>query len=134
MSIISTASSSRTLRLDVAPERVEVDADEVERTDLVLAQLEIGLEPAAREDAGMDARVQRLHAPAEQLGDVGQLLDGDDVDAELADVGGRASARDDFDPEVGQAADEDIQPGLVEDMRERGSPACVTQERKAPAR
>ena len=69
----------------------------------------------------MDARVQRLDAPAEQLGDVGQLLDGDDVDAELADVGGRASARDDLDPEVGQAAGEDVQPGLVEDRNE-GAP------------
>ena len=88
----------------------------------MLAQLvEVGLEPAPREDAGVDARVERLHAPAEQLGDVGQLLDGDDVDAELADVGGRASARDDLDPEVGEAAGEDVQPGLVEDRDERAA-------------
>ena len=121
MSIISTASSSRTFRCDGhALERVEVDADEVERSDLVLAQLvEVGLEPPPREDAGVDVRVERLDAPAEQLGDVGQLLDGDDVDAELGDVGGGAAARDDLDPEVGQPAGEDIQPGLVEDRHER---------------
>ena len=105
-----------------ALERIEVDADEVERSDLVVAQLvQVGLEGPPGEDACMDARVEGLDTSAEKLGDLGQLLDRDDVDAELGDVGGGPAARDDLDSEVGESTGEDIQPGLIEDRHE-GAP------------
>jgi hypothetical protein len=105
-----------------ALEGVEVDADEIEGADLVLAQLvQVGLERPARKDAGVNARVEGLDPPAEQLGEVGQLLDRDDVDAELGHVSGGSPARDDLDPELGESTGKDIQPGLVEDRHERAT-------------
>ena len=50
-------------------ERIEVDADEVERLDLVLGErLRCPRQVAPGEDARVDARVQRLDAAAEHLG------------------------------------------------------------------
>ncbi len=77
------------LLADVPPrghalEGIEVDADEVERGYLVLPQLvEVRLQPAASEDPRVDPRVERLHPAAQELGDLGQLLDRDDVDPVL---------------------------------------------------
>ena len=49
-------------------ERIEVDADEVERLDPVLLERgDVVRLVAAGEDAGVDARVERLHAAAEHL-------------------------------------------------------------------
>ena len=57
-------------------ERIEVHADEIEELDAVLGQSrEILLELAPGEDPGVHARVQRLHAPAEHLGEAGHVLD-----------------------------------------------------------
>ena len=61
-------------------EGIEVDADEVERLDvLLLERCEIVVAVAAREDRRVDARMQRLHAAAEHLGRVGQRLDALDL-------------------------------------------------------
>ena len=79
-------------------ERVEVDADEVERLDAVLLERgEIVLRVAPGEDGRVDARVQRLDAPAEELGNVGQLVDRRDREAELGDVRGAPAARHEVD-------------------------------------
>ena len=77
MSIISTASSMRApCSRDDRAERIEVDADEVERLDLLLVERrEVVGAVASREDAAVDARVQRLHAAAEHLGRVRHVLD-----------------------------------------------------------
>ena len=67
-------------------EGIEVDADHVERLDLVLVERPaVFLAVAAREDARVDAWVQRLHPPAEHLGSLGDRLDGRDVDPLLAE-------------------------------------------------
>ena len=54
-------------------ERVQVDADEVEQLDPVLGERgQVGLDLAAGEDAGVDARVERLDPAAEHLRELGQ--------------------------------------------------------------
>ena len=58
------------------PERVEVDDHEVDRLDAVLGQRGlVARVVAAREQRAVHARVQRLDAPAEHLGDAGEILD-----------------------------------------------------------
>ena len=98
-------------------ERIEVDADDVERTDLLLVQVcdVVGV-VAAREDRCVDVGVKRLDAPAEHLGDTGQLLDPLDVQADfvLEEVCG-AAARDQLATQVGEPAREILQAGLVVD-------------------
>jgi hypothetical protein len=84
----------------------------VERREVVVAV-------AAREDRGVDARMERLHAAAEQLRDLGQVLDQQRVDAVLGEVRGGAAARDELDAEVGEPARELGEAGLVVDGEER---------------
>ena len=104
------------LDLPLALERVEVHADDVERLDLVLVERgQVVARVAPREDARVDARVEGLHAPAEQLGHLRQLLDVRDLEAELLEVRRRAAARDQLEPEPGQAACELVEAGLVPD-------------------
>ena len=96
-------------------ERIEGDDDEVERADVVLVERrEVVRMVAPREDRGVDARVQRLHAPAEELRDLRQVLDPRHLEAVLGQVVGRPAAGDDVDAELGEAAGELGQPGLVE--------------------
>jgi hypothetical protein len=54
-----------------------------------------------------------LHAPAEELGDLGQLLDPDDVESELLEGGGGPSAGNELEAELDEAAGEVVQAGLV---------------------
>jgi hypothetical protein len=97
-------------------EGVEVDADEVEEVDAVLVERgQVGVDLAAGEDPGMDRRVQRLHAAAEHLGELGDALDARHVEAELLDVGGGAAARDELPAELGEPLDETVEAGLVPD-------------------
>ena len=86
---------------DDRAERIEVDADEVERLDLLLVErLEVVGAVASREDAAVDARVQRLHASAEQLGRVRHVLDARDLHAVLLEERGRPAAGDDLEAEL----------------------------------
>ena len=65
-------------------ERVEVHADEVDRLDVVLGERRHVVRPIPTgQDARMDARVERLHATAEQLGELRELVDPPQVDADL---------------------------------------------------
>ena len=122
------------LASDDAGEGVEVDAHEVDGPDLLLAEVvEVALVIPAGEDAGVDARVQGLHAPTQELGDVRDLLHRHDVDAELPDVGGGAAAGHELDAEVGEPARERVEFRLVED-RDEGAFHRHDQERRAPER
>ena len=68
---------------DGLAERVEVGDDEVERLDAELGELlDVGVEAAVGEDAGVHLGVQRLDAAVEALGEPGQVLDLGDRDAE----------------------------------------------------
>jgi len=62
----------------------------------------------------VDARVKRFHAPAEHLGDVGQLLDARDLDPALAQELGGSAARDELDVELLKPAREVLEARLVE--------------------
>ncbi len=103
-------------------ERVEVYADEVYGTDVVVDELydvvgvfEIG------EDAAVDLGVQRLDPPAEDLRRPSHLGDRDDGDAGLRERLRGASGRDDLEPHVVQAPRERSHPPLVRD-RHQGPP------------
>ena len=110
-------------------ERVEVDADEIERLDLVLVKrTDILRMITPREDARVDARVQGLHTPTEQLrrrGDVGYLRH---LTAVLLQHSRGATARDQLDPEIREPLREDIETGLVVD-RDQG-PSHHASERR----
>src|SRR5437763_7135487 len=115
---------------DVA-ERIEVDADEVERTDRLLVERRnvIGI-VAAREDGGVDPGVERLDAPAQHLGDAGELLHPLDVEPDfvLEKVRGSAAC-DELEAELCQAAGERLQTGLVVDGDQRAQSSATTSGR-----
>src|SRR2546423_247658 len=107
--------ADRAPRNDVL-ERIEVHADEVERLDVVLVQCGVVVGPvAARENRGVDPRVQRLDPAAEELGHLGQLLDRRHVDPELVQERGRAAARHELEVELREAPCELLEPALVVD-------------------
>src|SRR5207248_159402 len=112
---------------DDVREGIEVDADEIERTDLVLVQRrEIVVEVAPREDRRVDARVERLDAAAEQLRDVGQRLDVLDLEPERLERTRGAAAGDELAARVGKAARELLEPGLVVDGDQRADSSLTT--------
>ena len=105
---------------DRGAERIEVDADEVERFDLLLGEGGgILCLVASGEDPAVDARMQRLHASAEHLGRVRDVLDARDVDAQLGERRRRAAAGDELEAEVGEAAGEGFEPCLVVHRNQR---------------
>src|SRR5206468_7105389 len=85
-------------------ERVEVDADEVERVNAVLVQRgQVVRVVATGEDRGVNVRMERLDAAPEQLGDLRQVVDTPDLDPVLRQVVGGAAAGDELDAELGEA-------------------------------
>src|SRR5829696_3183088 len=101
-------------------ERVEVDAHDVERLDLVLVERRaVLLQVTAGEDSRVDARMQRLHAPAQHLRLGGHLLDGRDPDALLREERRRAARGDDLEAELREPAREGVDALLVPDRDER---------------
>ena len=118
---------ARSVLRDDRAERIEVDADEVERLDLLLVErLEVVGAVASREDAAVDARVQRLHASAEQLGRVRHVLDARDVHAVLLEERGRPAAGDDLEAELLEPARELGQAGLVVNGDQRAHSSLTT--------
>jgi hypothetical protein len=102
------------------PERVQVDADEVERPDVVLLERgEVVRVVVPREDRRVDAGMQRLDATAEQLGDLRQLLDARRLDAALGEELGGSAAGDELDIQLGETARELLEAGLVRDREQR---------------
>ena len=113
-------------------ERVEVGTDEVERLDpLVGERGEVVGAVAAGEDAAVDARVQRLHAAAEHLGRRGDDLDAGRRRGRALDVLGGAAARHQLEAQLGQAAREVVEAGLVVhgDQRAHSSPTTFGSSR-----
>ena len=106
-------------RGDGVGEGVEVDDDEVEGGDLQLLELaDVVGQPGVGEDAGVHARVQGLDPAVEALGEPGELLDLGHGQAEPLDRGGGATGGDELHAGLGEATDEVLQPGLVEDRDE----------------
>ena len=108
-------------------ERVEVDAHELERVDRLLGELRpVVVAVEAREDAGVDPRVQRLHAPAEQLGSVGDRLDRRHGEPVLGEERRRPARRDELEPELVERARELVDARLVVGAQERAAQSLVT--------
>ena len=117
----------RVLPRDVEPadgalERVEVDADEVDRRDPVGCELRHVLgHVAARQDPSVDGRVQRHDPVAQQLRESGQLLEPRHrhalVGKRLRGPGGREH----LDAERHEVARESGDAGLVVDREERAT-------------
>ena len=74
---------------------------------------------APREDRRMDPRMQRLDASAEQLRDLGQVLDARHLEPVLREMVCGAAAGDDLDAQLGEAGRELGEPLLVERGQER---------------
>src|SRR5215211_5074987 len=101
-------------------ERIEVDADEVYRADILLDELlyvvgvcEVG------EDAAVDLGVQRLDPPAEYLRRARHLGDGNDLDAGLRERPRGPSGRDDLEPLRGEPPREVLDTLLVRHRDQR---------------
>ncbi len=108
-------------------ERIEVDADELEGIDRLLGELRpvvVAVEP--RQDAGVDPRVQRLHAAAEQLGGVGDRLDRRHGEPVLGEERRRAARRDELEAELVECAGELVDARLVVGAQERAAQSLVT--------
>ena len=103
-----------------ALERIEVDADELERLDAVLGERShVARHLAPGEDPRVDARVQRLDAPVEHLREAGEVLHALDAEARILQLGGGTSARDEPEAQLGEPARERHEPGLVVNGEER---------------
>ena len=114
------------LRRDRA-EGIEVDADEVERLDLLLVErLEVVGAVAPGEDPAVDARVQRLHAAAEHLRRLRDVLDARDPEPLLLEERSGATARDELEAELVQPARELVEAGLVVDGDQRAHSSLTT--------
>jgi hypothetical protein len=74
---------------------------------------------AQGEDATIDQGMERLDAAAQDLREVGQLLNALDLDTGLAEQGLRAARRIQLDAELGQTPSEVHYPGLVEHADQR---------------
>jgi hypothetical protein len=72
MSMVSTSSSKPAFAPQRLLERIEVDGHQIDVADAVLG-LRFGVAgmPAPRQDAAVDARMQRLHATAHDLRELG---------------------------------------------------------------
>ena len=102
------------------PERIQVHADDIDRADVVLVERRhVGRIVPAREDATMDIRVQRLHAPVEDLGEPGDGADANDLEAGLLEHRSGAARRYDLVAGLGESAREIRDSCLVRDADER---------------
>jgi hypothetical protein len=100
---------------DRLAERVEVHHDQVDGLDAVLGHLLLVVGDGPAEQAAMDARVQRLHAPVEDLGRAGVRGDGLDRDARVGERLGGAARGEDLDALLVQELDELEEAPLVGD-------------------
>src|SRR6185503_796796 len=106
---------------DRALEGVEVHADEVDRRDLVRAELRHVLgQVASREDAAVHSRVERDDAVAEKVAEARHVRERRHGDALVGEELRRAARREELDAEPGELARESGEAGLVVD-REQGT-------------
>src|SRR5262249_44655162 len=108
-------------------ERIEVDADEVERFDAVLLERGdvLGL-VAAREDAGVNTGMERLDAPAEHLGRSRDLLDVLDRQPDRLERGRGVPARHQPPAKRDEPARERVHAGLVPGRDQRAHTSLTT--------
>ena len=112
-------------------ERIEVDADEVERPDVLLLERRdvVGV-IAAREDRGMDVGMESFDAAAKHLRDSRQLLDSFDLEPDLVlEEVSRAAACHQLEAEVGQPTGELLQARLVVDRDQCTQSSLTTSGR-----
>ena len=103
-----------------ARERVEVDADEIDRADAVLVELAtMGLEVAPRENAAVDLRVQRLDTAVQDLRRACVIAHIDDRHTAVTQRARRAAGREQAHAERAQTARELYEPALVADAEQR---------------
>ncbi len=105
---------------DRALERVEVDADQVDRLDRLRLEGRhvIGV-VAAGEQRGVEPRVQGLHPPVQDLRRAGELGHVGDLDPGLAQRRRRPARGEDLHPQRAQPPGELGDPGLVRDRDQR---------------
>ena len=122
----------RLVPLDIEPphrllERIEVDADEIDRVDAVGGEIGnvLGHVPA-REDAAVHCRVQRDDTVAEHLGEAGQLLEPDYGDLLVGEQRCSAAARDDLEVEPDELGCKCRDARLVEHREQRAPHAAVS--------
>src|SRR6266545_25020 len=112
---------------DGGREGIEVHADEVDRLDVLLRErVEVVGAIASREDAAVDARVQRLDAAAEHLGRLRHVLDARHRQSLLLEEGGRATARDELEAGLREPARERLELRLVVHGDQRAHSSLTT--------
>ena len=103
-------------------ERVEVHGHQIDRGDAVAREgLPVRREVTAGQDAPVDRRVECLHPPVEHLGEPRHVRDLADGQARCREGPGRAPGGQQLDAQIGQAAGQLHQPGLVGDGQERAA-------------
>ena len=101
---------------DLRGKRLHVDDHEVDRADALLIQLvELALDVAPGENPGIDSRVEGLHLPADERGDMGQVGDRRNLDALAGEVLARPVGGVDLDIQLTQLAGERRDPFTVGD-------------------
>ncbi len=105
---------------DGGRERVQVHHHQVDGRDVVLLQRGDMLgQVAARQDAGVHFRLQRLHAAIQHLGEAGVVGDFGDGDAVVGQQFGGAAGGEDLHAELVQSLGEFENAGLVRHADER---------------
>jgi len=95
-------------------ERVEVDHHQLERLNPQLLQLgDMAVLAQVCQDAGVHARVERLHTAVEDLREPGQLRHLSHGNASISDALGGGAGGDDFHACLAQRTGQILQPGLV---------------------
>ena len=111
-------------------ERVQVHAHQIHLLDLLLGgRAQVLVLVAAREQARVQPRVQRLHAPVHDLGEAGEVLDRAHGNAGAVELAGGAAGGDDLHAQLGEAAGELDDPVLVGDRQQRPAHAHLTGRR-----
>ena len=103
-----------------ALERVQVHAHQVDELDgVLLGGAEVLVVVAHREQPGVELGVQRLDPAVHDLGKAGEIGDRAHADPVLDQRPRGAAGGDDLDPQLGEAAGELDDPGLVGDRQQR---------------
>ena len=119
-SIISTASSSRTFRCEATLAN-GYRLMQTRSNGSIPCSLERRLilgNVAPGEDGGVNRGMERLHPPAEELGELRQLLHPGDDEPEALDVLRRTAARDELCAELDEPGHERVEARLVVDGEE----------------